>query len=353
MSENSPRVHTALLWIAFIISVAAVRGAPEAHFRSADRTEQLAPGKKPGTFAFSYTNSVQFSQERAFPVNVLITSYLVVNDLTKARSLVKVSDSSPFMILADLPPGGYWVSVQMPLEKNTLYWSSGLISVLIDPHGLATIHDPLIRPLTLKKKMTVDGPMGNVVMTDKRPVLKWEPLTGATNYQVFWSAEEPGKPLPVGGNNASTSDTQLTIPEDLLPGRRYQWSVFGKDATGRELGYWSAAFFYTPGGKEAFQKAGPWPTTARKGAAYLGISPRPGGSSGIVVMNVLAGSPALAAGLKPNDVLTSFNDKQLNSLSIGQFVELVRAQPIGSVVTISYTRDGVAKSAQVTVASMP
>jgi S1-C subfamily serine protease len=149
----------------------------------------------------------------------------------------------------------------------------------------------------------------------------------------------------------------MRLPVDAVRERRYEWSVFAQDAQGEILGYWSAAYFYTPGGKEAFVKAGAQLHTGKKGTPYLGLSPvRFDGTSliqGITIRNVMANSPALDAGLQPLDVLTSFNGKPLDKTTVREFVEMIRAQPLGSVVKVEFLRNGEKKSANITVGAMP
>ena len=74
---------------------------------------------------------------------------------------------------------------------------------------------------------------------------------------------------------------------------------------------------------------------------------------GITINSVGAGSPALKAGLQPHDLLTSFNGKSLDNISLPDFVNLIRARAVGTVVTIEFVRQGVKKSVPVTVEAMP
>jgi len=235
-----------------------------------------------------------------------------------------------------------------------------MINIFITPQGVATIHDPLHHPLTLAKKMTVLSPdWKGAEVTEKRPVLKWQPLPGADSYRIMWLVERPGQPYGPSGNG-STRDTQYQMPEDVQLGCRYEWSVWAERPGAPDtpfpehaLGYWSAAYFYTPGGKEAFLRHEPHRMTSRKGAAYFGVSPGQSLPQGILLMNVIAGSPAFAAGLEPEDILTSFNGKPLAGVTTNDFVAMVRRQAIGSVVKLDYLRNGVKETTQVTVAAMP
>jgi S1-C subfamily serine protease len=67
----------------------------------------------------------------------------------------------------------------------------------------------------------------------------------------------------------------------------------------------------------------------------------------------VSSSPALKAGLQANDLLTSFNGRSLENISLPDFVNLIRAQAVGTVVTIEFVRQGVKKTVPLTVEVMP
>jgi hypothetical protein len=322
-------------------------------FDSGGVTHQLPPGKTPGTYAFSYTGTVAFSQEPAFPVTVAVTDFKHTPFLK-----IPVNDSNPFTISADLPPGGYWLESSVAPAKDALYWSSQLDQVFIDPSGMETIHS-MSGVLLHQKKITVLSPnwKGTETLTEKRPLLVWQPLPGAAAYEVRW-LEEPAPQVISTSGGGHTDATQFRMTEDTIPNRRYEWSVMALDVTGWQIGYWSAAYFYTPGGKETFAKFPDLSMRPPKGTPYLGLMPfKFSGisnmSQGIFVQSIGAGSPALQAGLQPHDLLTSFNGKPLATVSQADFVSLVRAQPVGSVVAIEFLRQGVKKSVNVTVGALP
>ncbi len=63
---------------------------------------------------------------------------------------------------------------------------------------------------------------------------------------------------------------------------------------------------------------------------------------GLEVVNVEAGSPSEAAGIKPGDVLLTYNSEEI--LSVPQIARLVAETPPGRRVRIQYWRDGKMKS---------
>ncbi len=70
-------------------------------------------------------------------------------------------------------------------------------------------------------------------------------------------------------------------------------------------------------------------------------------TSGVIVAEVIEGSPAEAAGIQPNDVITTFNDNTLNSLDALQR-QLYLETP-GSAVSLTVVRSGNTSSMTVTL----
>jgi PDZ domain-containing protein len=65
----------------------------------------------------------------------------------------------------------------------------------------------------------------------------------------------------------------------------------------------------------------------------------------VVVKTVAADGPSAGA-LRPGDIITSVDGKEVTSA--GRLTELIRARPAGSALTIGYTRAGTAATAQLT-----
>jgi putative serine protease PepD len=84
--------------------------------------------------------------------------------------------------------------------------------------------------------------------------------------------------------------------------------------------------------------------------AYLGVSvPAATIGSGAQVASVTSGSPAADAGLKAGDVITAFGGQKI--LSANDLIAAVNAKQPGSSVTITYTRNGAAKTVHVALGS--
>ena len=90
------------------------------------------------------------------------------------------------------------------------------------------------------------------------------------------------------------------------------------------------------------------------GIQYMLLSPRqaaqlglPAGTAGIIVSQVVPGSPAQQAGLRPNDIITKVNDQPIDAAHPLQTL-LVRFRP-GDRVKLTFFRDGKEQSVDVTL----
>ncbi len=90
----------------------------------------------------------------------------------------------------------------------------------------------------------------------------------------------------------------------------------------------------------------------RKLASYWNIQ----GETGVVVNRVVAGSPAEKAGVKPGDVVTRFNGKDVDvpdEADVSSFVRLVADTNPGQNVTMDLIRSGKPLSVTLTVGTQP
>ncbi|MDG4833125.1 trypsin-like peptidase domain-containing protein [Solwaraspora sp. WMMD1047] len=81
---------------------------------------------------------------------------------------------------------------------------------------------------------------------------------------------------------------------------------------------------------------------------YLGVEVTTSAEGGAVVGNVTPDSPAAQAGLQRGDVVTRFGDQPVNESN--DLVSAVQAGKVGDRVEVTYTRNGVEKTATVTLA---
>jgi serine protease Do len=80
-----------------------------------------------------------------------------------------------------------------------------------------------------------------------------------------------------------------------------------------------------------------------KARAY-GVDPQ----SGVLIQNVIAGTPADKAGLKSGDIVTAFEGKKVKTPS--ELTDAVASTPVGKSCKVDYMRDGHAESVQVVLA---
>jgi serine protease Do len=81
-------------------------------------------------------------------------------------------------------------------------------------------------------------------------------------------------------------------------------------------------------------------------AKQLGIDPQ---TKGVLVNEVVAGSPADKAGLKSGDVITAFNDNPVVSLPAFRFT--VASSDVGKSYELTYYRDGKTRTTTIVPAS--
>jgi putative serine protease PepD len=83
----------------------------------------------------------------------------------------------------------------------------------------------------------------------------------------------------------------------------------------------------------------------------LGVSVGNGNPTGALVSAVTPGSPAEKAGLQQGDIITQFGGKTINGSN--DLVGAVQGSQVGDSVPLTYTRNGVQKTATVTLAEAP
>jgi hypothetical protein len=308
---------------------------------------QLLPGQSTNTFAFVYTGHIAFTQEPEFPVTVTIADF-------KRQPVFQtaVADEQPFILSADLPPGGYWITSAVAADKAALYWESQSLSFFINESGKITLHD--ISPtLTHTRKIVLlrPDPLTLSSVTEKRPQLTWQSLPGAVKYHVEWLAED-SENIASSRGNGETSSTKFKLTEDALPHNQYRWSVIALGKNGEELGHSPTATFVatsekedSPAEPEAKDPKKPAPQTP-----YLGVRPTQiSGKPGIFVREVGANSPAAQAGIVPGDILIGLNRQPLINSSVSEFVNLLRSLPLQTPIPIEFLHNGRSQTVQVTL----
>jgi hypothetical protein len=111
------------------------------------------------------------------------------------------------------------------------------------------------------------------------------------------------------------------------------------------------------GGNEASASAGtPWlGVNMTSSSPLVGLLPPGVGSTplsgGVIVTNVVAGSPAAAAGLEPGDVITAVNNTPV--ASPGDVTNLINARRVGDEIELQYQRGLAVYTAVATLTARP
>jgi len=84
---------------------------------------------------------------------------------------------------------------------------------------------------------------------------------------------------------------------------------------------------------------------------YLGVTLEEADGAGARVQDVAGGSPAAQAGLRPGDLITALDGRQVDGP--GAVVAHVQAGAVGDELTVTYTRDGTTEEAVVTLGEAP
>jgi serine protease Do len=77
----------------------------------------------------------------------------------------------------------------------------------------------------------------------------------------------------------------------------------------------------------------------------------PRGNAGVIVLDVIAGGPAAAAGIVPSDVVLDFDGRPVRTIL--QLAELVSATDVDTTVIVGIERDGVRLDVPITVGARP
>jgi hypothetical protein len=314
--------------------------------------KQLSPGKQAGTFSFTYSGQVKPPEETVVPVTVTISG------LDKRPvAQFNITNENPFTFSADLPPGSYIISGEAGSADGGKYWPMLAGRFFISRTGMANFSSP-VRPLFVSQKIDILSPKLGETVAGASPLLKWQPVDGAVEYRVSWSTPEADGRSDNTGASGRISVPEFQMLDDLAPGKEYQWTVQARGSSGQRIGDANASFF-TSGAQATSQAGGPnlCPDTvpSKPGDPYLGASLKqnPGTLPGLSVAGIAANSPAIKAGLEPNDVLTSFNGHRLKDVSVVEFVNLVHEVAPGRHVIVEYVRNGVATSVPVTIEAKP
>lgn len=156
----------------------------------------------------------------------------------------------------------------------------------------------------------------NIVVSEATNIMPNASTTSVADFNTFWTAWQ------------DIQDESLWTPS-TTPTQRMYGAITGMVGS---LGDPYTEFF-TPADSDQFQQD----ITGNFGG--IGAELGENTSTQIVVISALSSTPAFAAGLKPEDIITSINSSSTASMNIDDAVNLIRGT-IGTNVTLGILRQG-------------
>lgn len=201
-------------------------------------TKKLRQGSENGTYRFLYKGKVKFSRHPIKEVQVC-----VIGDGREKFYTTQIKDDFSFKIDTNLAAGEYAIYSDIINEQPLSgYWGSFGGRLTISKDGLMTFNtQPIIHQLKIKLK----SPVERVVINEKRPALKWDPIEGAKQYSISWYKDGDDVQMSDIRQGMRTSDTKYVIEEDLSPNETYCWSIHALDESNMDFAYYSVGSFIT------------------------------------------------------------------------------------------------------------
>lgn len=338
---------------------------------------QLKPGRALGTFHFARQSRATFTMNGSCE---LIASFKDV--WMDVAASIAVRDPHDFTIEADLRPGTYWISVAPRDANNADYWpSKSSLRIHIDKAGRLYVQDrePSDEAdFLVVRRIRGLSPDRLAIAEQARPTLTWPAIPGAVSYQGNLMADGRFDPIHV-------MQPKFPISRDLPADKLCAWNIIAWGRNRKILAE-GRGFFFGKGTKaavvdEARAEHKSSITQPPPGGSYLGIRVAPGWVNknptklppdgifpiprdsdtdfipGIEVGEVAPGSPAIDAGLRPDDVIVAMNNhavlvdpkegvadvqaffRQISALAPGSQIKLkVRRFPKEFTVTATLAR---------------
>lgn len=195
--------------------------------------------------------------------------------------------------------------------------------------------------------------------------LRWDPVPGAAWYRLSLggpSDDHPGfttyRPLADVAGSANAYRLSALLPDDGFD----RWTVAALDAQGRTMAR-SRDAQLVPRPPRAPSETPAALRATGPGDPYLGVMMGPAGRvgwpggpqatdlPGVVVTGVGIHSPALAAGLRPDDVLTAIHGEPVTSVE--QALTAIRRHAPGAEIVLACVRDGERLDVTVVLGEVP
>ncbi len=290
----------------------------------------------PVTHEVTFEGTVSFAGDPVWPVVVVIagSDRSTVNDVAASFEFDQTED--PITLVAQVPAGNWSIRTRTDWDalRNGGHWEAmGPVFRVDDLAGITCLmfcdRTDLFHPLF----MHLDTPTAEKTVTEPRPVLRWSAVPGAVEYRVTWFENSYTARSIATGQMIPTKAPEYRFEQDLVPERRYEWTVEARDADQRTIARSEHRSLYTRGADPG--KFRLLPADAEPGG-WLGVQ-LDSDANGVFVRAVGPDSPAFVAGFEAGDYLVRFGDRDVTTLDVVQWVQ---ASKPGSSVDISVSRGG-------------
>jgi len=312
---------------------------------------QLVSGTATGTYRIRIKGVVQWAAEPQYPCEVGIWSG------RKAQSVTLEAEPA-FELVVEVLPGTHTLESRpahdlfkelnsgAPVRGTQIYWAEYGPRLTVSASGRLTVSGA--HELRHQLVLWQVSPIGDVTVSEERPLLEWMSVPGAEEYNVRWFEKDPatGRVVRSVQQNRTTA-TSMRFPEDVVPGRSYQWDV---DAYGPDLGRGAVPlargndYFRAPDAPPDWREELDWEGPPQLPDAWLGVRLRDVRESHdgddpttvISVTHVEPGWPAAKAGLQPFDRISSVDGAVVGKAF--EVTELLRSKSPGDSVKLGVIR---------------
>lgn len=210
-------------------------------FSPTAKTIKLLSSAQANKFLYSQSGHIRFSADPEYPVYVSVREVKNGITSTKPEQTVVITSGDQYTIQVDLAPGEYETTSSLNSKEvccgDEKYWGAYGTHIYIKNDGTAKIEE---HEIVHYIKMTILSPVSKSVVSDKRPILRWQPVPDANQYSVSWSCDKPR----CFGRSVVTTE-QYTFEKDVEPLTLYRWNVDAYNKAGDKIAYYSEPTFQT------------------------------------------------------------------------------------------------------------
>lgn len=304
------------------------------------QTPPHADSLKVATYPFSRRIEIEVRGPSPFPLRAV---FKTLGDNVAASQVIRHGKN--FVLNANLYPGTYQFQVLPSSDTADVYDPIRFPAFHIDKEGAAHFLSPFASKIEFVRKIVRLTPDDGEVVVEKRPTLRWQPLSSAASYRVRWYDTQ--------GLDIQTPQPWYQLPQDLDDNRGYDWIVEACDDHGTVIG--SGSGYFLSRGSTPPPRHGPMQPMPVF-AAGIGVvnASMPFGkptpvivrdlsevqlSPCVLVEGMLPRSPGIDAGLLPGDMIVAISDQPLAEHPAADFALKIGRCPQGSRVKVSFFRE--------------